>query len=100
MRRLRFLWALCLTLSVPAMADAVDLLSDSSLTDLVPFVQYACMPGPDVARTSPRIASFVYSGDHQPINACSCDAAEGKTEDFRVTRTTSWWPKVSGRSVA
>ncbi len=68
MRRLRFLWALCLTLSVPAMADAVDLLSDSSLTDLVPFVQYACMPGPDVERTPPRIDSMLYNGDHQRIN--------------------------------
>jgi len=35
-----------------------------------------------------------------PINGCSCDAAAGKTEDLSVTRTTSWRPNVSGRSVA
>src|SRR5262245_51276323 len=35
-----------------------------------------------------------------PINARSRGATPGKTEDFIVTRITSWWPSVSGRSVA
>src|SRR5262245_21093645 len=35
-----------------------------------------------------------------PINVRSCCATPGRTEDFIVTRTTSWWPSVSGRSVA
>jgi hypothetical protein len=35
-----------------------------------------------------------------PINVRSCGAAAGNTEDFSVTRTTSWRPNVSGRSVA
>src|SRR6185436_10095638 len=35
-----------------------------------------------------------------PINVRSCCATPGRTEDFSVTTTTSWWPSVSGRSVA
>src|SRR5262245_38267341 len=35
-----------------------------------------------------------------PINVRSCCATPGRTEDFIVTSTTSWWPSVSGRSVA
>ncbi len=34
-----------------------------------------------------------------PISGASAAAAAGKTDDFSATKTTSWTPRVSGRSV-